>query len=97
MAAADSIPLGEARVYSVNNENVAVFRTRAGDFYAVSAECPHRAGPLADGLVGGTTVICPLHGWKFDLKTGEALFGDCSLKTFPLQIDEQGRIVLLSA
>ncbi len=89
------IPLGEGRVYSVNGENIAVFRTRGGELYAVQAACPHRDGPLADGLVGGTTLICPLHGWKFDLTTGHALFGDCGIKTFPVHVDGDEQIVLL--
>lgn len=92
---ASSIPLGEGRVYSLDGEKIAVFRTRGGEVYAVQAECPHRGGPLADGLLGGTTLICPLHAWKFDLKTGEALFGDCGLKTFPVTIDASEQIVLL--
>ena len=69
-----------------------MFRTPDGrSVYAVQAECPHSGGPLADGLVGGTTLICPLHAWKFDLSTGEALFGDCGLKTYPVRVDESGR------
>jgi nitrite reductase (NADH) small subunit len=90
-----SIPPGEGRVYSVRGEKIAVFRTRGGAFYAVQAECPHRGGPLADGLLGGTTLICPLHAWKFDLTTGRALFGDCGLKTFPVMVDALEQIVLL--
>jgi nitrite reductase (NADH) small subunit len=89
------IPLGEGRVYAVDGEKIAVFRTRAGPVYAVQAECPHRGGPLADGLVGGATLICPLHAWKFDLATGHALFGDCGLKTFPVRVDETEQIILL--
>ena len=91
----DKIPPGEGRVYSVDGENVAVFRTRSGALYATQAACPHRGGPLADGLLGGTTLICPLHGWKFDLKTGQALFGDCGLKTFHVTLDASQQIVLL--
>ena len=81
------IPLGEGRVYEVAGEKVAVFHTRTGQVHAVQAQCPHKAGPLADGLLGGSTLICPLHGWKFDLATGKALFGDCDLKTFPVHLD----------
>jgi nitrite reductase (NADH) small subunit len=92
-----AIPLGEGRTYAVNGENIAVFRTRGGAVYAVQAACPHKGGPLADGLVGGTTLICPLHGWKFDLSTGQALFGDCGVKTFPVRIDEAEQVVLLRA
>jgi nitrite reductase (NADH) small subunit len=89
-----NIPPGEGRVYSVNGENIAVFRTRSGGVYAVQAACPHRGGPLADGLVGGTTLICPLHAWKFDLATGQSLFGDCGIKTFPVHVDSAEQIIL---
>jgi len=91
---ASDIPPGEGRVYQVEGEKIAVFRTRGNEVYAVQAECPHRQGPLADGLLGGSTLICPLHGWKFDLKTGAALFGDCGLKTFPVRVDAGEEIVL---
>ena len=55
-----------------DGRDVAVFRCRSGEVYATEAECPHRGGPLADGLVGSHSVICPLHGFVFDLRTGEA-------------------------
>ena len=58
------IPPGEGRTYEVAGRRVAVFRTRAGQVFATQAECPHRNGPLADGLVGGSTVVCPLHDWR---------------------------------
>jgi nitrite reductase (NADH) small subunit len=89
-----AIPPGEGRVYEAGGEKIAVFRTRAGAVYAVQAACPHKGGPLADGLTGGTTLICPLHGWKFDLSTGNVLFGDCGLKTFAVSLNDSGRIVL---
>ena len=91
----DAIPLGEGRTYSVRGEDVAVFRARSGQLFAVQAACPHRGGPLADGLLGGTTLICPLHAWKFDLKTGQALYGDCGLKTFSVSVDASEQIILL--
>jgi len=89
-----SIPPGEGRNFAPYGERIAVFRTRAGGVFAVQAECPHRGGPLADGLVDGTSVICPLHSWKFDLATGEVLFGGCRVKTYPVRIDETDEIVL---
>lgn len=88
------IPLGEGRSFVACGEKIAVFRTRGGEVFATQAECPHRRGPLADGLVGGTTLICPLHSWKFNLATGEALFGDCGVKTYPVSVDETGEIIL---
>ncbi len=86
--------MGEGRVFSVAGEEIAVFHTRAGQVYAVQAECPHRQGPLADGLVGGTTVMCPLHARKFNLATGEELNGDCPLKTYPIRLTESGEMRL---
>jgi nitrite reductase (NADH) small subunit len=94
LGAAESIPLGEGRNFDLPGEKIAVFHTRKGEVYAVQAECPHRKGPLADGLVGGTTLICPLHSWKFDLTTGQALFGECGLKTYPVRVDESGQMIL---
>jgi nitrite reductase (NADH) small subunit len=92
--AASAIPPGEGRNVEAFGQRIAIFRTRAGDLFAVQASCPHRGGPLADGLVGGTTLICPLHSWKFDLSTGEVLSGECGIKTFPVRVDESGRIRL---
>ena len=89
-----AIPPGEGRNFEVRGERIAVFHTRAGEVFAVQADCPHKGGPLADGLVGGNTLICPLHAWKFDLTTGKPLFGDCALKTFPARVDHENQVFL---
>lgn len=88
------IPAGEGRNFEVAGERIAVFHTRAGHVFATQASCPHKNGPLADGLVGGTTLICPLHGWKFDLSTGEPIMGPCKLKTYSVLLNEHGQLVL---
>jgi nitrite reductase (NADH) small subunit len=88
------IPSGEGRVFPINGLEIAVFHTRSGQVYAVQAECPHRNGPLADGLVGGTTVICPFHARKFDLITGIGLQGDCNLQTYPVRLTDAGEMWL---
>ncbi len=90
----DAIPPGEGRAYDAAGVRVAVFHTRDGRVFAVQAECPHRGGPLADGLIGGGTLICPLHSWKFDLESGAALTGECGLKTYPARVNGAGWIVL---
>ncbi|HKQ68318.1 MAG TPA: Rieske 2Fe-2S domain-containing protein [Polyangiaceae bacterium] len=90
----DAIPKGEGRTFDTGHRKIAVFRTRDGLVFASQAECPHRNGPLADGLLGGHTVICPLHAWKFDLSTGQALNGDCSLKTYAARLTQAGQIVV---
>jgi nitrite reductase (NADH) small subunit len=91
----DRIPLGEARVYRVDGKNVAVFRCRSGEVFATSAECPHRGGPLADGLIGGHSVICPMHGFVFDLRTGEASGRECErLARHRVSITPNGQLTL---
>jgi nitrite reductase (NADH) small subunit len=89
-----SIPEGEGRCFAVAGQRLAVFRGRDGAVFATQADCPHRQGPLADGLLGNGTLICPLHSLKFDLKTGKALNGDCSLQTFPLEVSGAGQLLV---
>ncbi|MEP7190292.1 MAG: Rieske 2Fe-2S domain-containing protein [Roseiflexaceae bacterium] len=91
------IPVGEGRVFDISGLRIAVFHTRGGAVYATQASCPHRGGPLADGLIGGSTLVCPLHAWKFDLATGAALFGDCELATYPARLNEDGDLALTLA
>jgi|SRR5215213_4743793 len=91
------IPIGEGRVFDIGGLRIAVFHTRSGAVYATQASCPHRGGPLADGLIGGSTLVCPLHAWKFDLATGAALFGDCGLTTYPARLNEDGDLALTLA
>jgi nitrite reductase (NADH) small subunit len=89
-----SVPPGEGRTFDVGSCKVAVFHARSGEVFASQAECPHRGGPLADGLVGGRLLVCPLHSWKFDLGTGKAADGQCSLKTYPARLNRAGQIVI---
>lgn len=91
---ASQIPLGEGRTFLVRGDRIAIFRARNGEMFAAEADCPHRAGPLSDGLLGGANLVCPLHGWKFDLRTGQALYGECGLRTWPVRLTEDDEIVL---
>ena len=91
----DRIPPGEGRAYRVNGVEIAVFRMRRGEVYAVQASCPHAGGPLADGLIGGRRVICPLHGHAFDLETGASLRDSCpALRTYSVTLSEAGELLL---
>jgi len=89
-----AIPEGEGRSFDVGKKRVAVFRTRQGGVYATQADCPHKQGPLADGLVGSQTLICPLHSLKFDLTTGRALDGSCQLAVYPARVGANGQVVI---
>jgi nitrite reductase (NADH) small subunit len=94
LAPVSAIPEGEGRTFLVGDSRLAVFRSRAGEVFATQAECPHKGGPLADGLLGGSTLICPLHSQKFDLATGQALSGGCNLKTYPARLSQSGQILV---
>jgi nitrite reductase (NADH) small subunit len=91
----ERIPIGEGRVFVVGDRELAVFRARDGRVFAAQASCPHRSGPLADGLLGGSTVVCPLHGFKFDLATGAPKGNDCrALATYPASVNERGHVLV---
>jgi nitrite reductase (NADH) small subunit len=87
------IPLGEGRAFVVNDTTIAVFRQRDGRLFATNNACPHRGGPLADGIVGGGKVICPFHAWKIDLETGQCQGENVTIQTYPVQVVD-GRIIV---
>ena len=70
------IPRLGSRVVEFDGREIAIFRTASDDSFAVANSCPHKGGPLADGIVHGTSVTCPLHNWTIDLKSGEAVAPD---------------------
>jgi nitrite reductase (NADH) small subunit len=90
----DLIPPGEGRAFRIGADDVAVFRTRAGALYGVQATCPHRAAPLADGMVGGGRVVCALHSLVFDLADGRCLSApSCGdLRTYPVTVGPDGEV-----
>jgi len=90
----DAVPIGEGRAYSIDGLTIAVFRPRDGRLYALENRCPHRGGPLADGIVGVGTVICPLHGWKFELASGRCLNDAATVRNYPVVLVD-GRMLLL--
>ena len=72
----DEIPVLGARVIRTGQEDISVFRNDAGEVFALHDKCPHRGGPLSQGIVHGRSVTCPLHNWKIDLTSGEAIAPD---------------------
>ncbi|KNG95118.1 nitrite reductase small subunit NirD [Pseudaestuariivita atlantica] len=87
------IPLRGARKVRTAMGCVAVFRTGENQVFAATDTCPHRGGPLSEGIVHGTGVTCPLHNWVFDLQTGQARGEDAAITTFPVQVRD-GRILI---
>jgi nitrite reductase (NADH) small subunit len=85
VGAVDEIPIGEGRTFAVNGAQIAVFRLRDGSLRAIDAVCPHKGGPLADGLADDRVVVCPLHGYTFDTSTGlEAGGTTMSVRSYPV-------------
>jgi nitrite reductase (NADH) small subunit len=72
---------------------VAVFRPRSGGIFALGHRCPHRQGPLADGIIGEGKVVCPLHGHKFDLESGRGSEKHECVRTFEVW-EQDGEIIL---
>jgi nitrite reductase (NADH) small subunit len=68
----DDIPALGARTVETSIGEVAVFRTGSGEVFALVNRCPHKGGPLSEGIVHGRKVACPLHNWVIDLNTGAA-------------------------
>jgi len=91
----DDLPLCEGRVYAVQGHQVAVFRLRDGSLRALDAVCPHRGGPLADGLMDDRVVVCPLHGHIYELDTGcDIDDSGLSVTTYSVHTDSAGTIHL---
>lgn len=93
----DQIPLRGARVVKTHLGCVAIFRPAEDEVFATSDRCPHKGGPLSEGIVHGRSVTCPLHNWVFSLETGQAQgVDDGQLETYAVRV-EAGRIMLDSA
>ena len=88
------IPVRGARVIRTGIGCVALFRTGADEIFAIDDTCPHKKGPLSEGIVHGKAVTCPLHNWVISLETGLVNAPDeGSVQTYPVRVDE-GRILL---
>lgn len=90
----DDIPRQGARLVRTAQGCVAVFRTADDRVFALDDRCPHKGGPLSEGIVHGTAVTCPLHNWVFDLNTGHAQGADDgAVGTYAVRV-QGGRILI---
>ena len=91
------IPLGLGRSFEVAGKVIAVFKTREGEVFAVDGVCPHKNGPLADGMVVGRQVVCPLHAYRFEARTGDCdQAGICSIGTYPVEVEGDAVFVVVA-
>lgn len=94
VCALTDIPQLGSRVVAHASGDIAVFRNTEDEVFAVHDRCPHKGGPLSQGIVFGKKVACPLHSWNIDLTTGEAIAPDhgCT-RSFEVKV-EAGQIYL---
>jgi len=90
----EDIPKLGSRVVSNKDGPIAIFRTADDRVFALRDKCPHRGGPLSQGIVHGDFVTCPLHGWNIALETGDALAPDVGCAPRITVRVEAGRIQL---
>ena len=72
----DDIPRQGSRVVNTPQGEIALFRSVDDRVFALNNRCPHKGGPLSQGIVHGTRVTCPMHNWVIDLETGSAVAPD---------------------
>ena len=89
----EKVPLGQGFCFIVGGEEIAIFRQRDAKLFATQNRCPHRQGPLSEGVIGAGKVICPLHAHKFDLCTGQGPNPEECLRTYEVR-DVKGEILL---
>lgn len=91
----NDIPAQGARVIRTDKGDIAIFRTQEGEIFALRDKCPHKGGPLSQGIVHGKKVACPMHNWNINLDSGIAVAPDegCAA-TYPVKIN--GDSIMLS-
>lgn len=83
----EDVPRRGARVVRTPRGEIAVFRTGSDELFALDNRCPHRGGPLSEGIVHGHAVTCPLHNWVVDLASGDAAAPDIGCVTaYPVAV-----------
>ncbi len=85
----DEIPALGSRVVRRPSGDIALFRTEGDKVFALDNKCPHKGGPLSDGIVHGCRITCPLHNWVMELETGKAVGPDQGeTRTWPIKVED---------
>ncbi|HST93294.1 MAG TPA: nitrite reductase small subunit NirD [Microvirga sp.] len=94
IGAVEDVPVLGSRVVQAPGGDIAVFKAADGTLFALRDRCPHKGGPLSQGIVHGHSVTCPLHNWVISLASGEAQGADkgCT-PTIPVEV-RSGRILI---
>ena len=92
------IPQRGARCVDTPSGKIAVFRTAEDHVFAIDDHCPHKGGPLSQGIIHGASVTCPLHNWVISLETGKALGADeGAVRTIPVKVEGEQLFIALDA
>ena len=84
----DEIPPLGSRVVASQHGDIAIFRMANDEVFAIHDKCPHKGGPLSQGIVSGKVVTCPLHSWKIQLRDGQVVPPDVGcVKHFATRVD----------
>jgi len=89
----EKVPLGQGFCFIVDGQEIAVFRQRDGRVFATQNRCPHKQGPLSEGIIGNGEVVCPLHAHRFDMAKGGGSEKHECVKTYKVVVNN-GQIVL---
>lgn len=92
----DDVPVRGSRVIATEQGNIAIFKAADGRIFALWDKCPHKGGPLSQGIVHGDSVTCPLHNWVIGLETGEVKGPDqgCARK---VEVQLEGSSIFIAA
>jgi len=91
VAAVSDLKSGDAKTVEVKGMQIALYNVN-GNFYASTNVCPHRSGPLGEGMLDGEVITCPLHGWQFNVKSGEyVVVPAIKIETYETKI-ENGKV-----
>ncbi len=89
VSSVEDIPRLGARVVTTTEGDIALFRTADDEVFALRDKCPHKGGPLSQGIVFGKKVACPLHNWNISLEDGNAVAPDVGCaKSYPVKIKD---------
>jgi nitrite reductase (NADH) small subunit len=89
VAKKSEIPEDTGKLVEVQGTDVALFKGEGGKVCAIHPRCPHQGGPLEEGGIHGNLVMCPWHGWEFDVTTGKCSFNE-SIKVPVFKVKEEG-------
>ncbi|WP_245621769.1 nitrite reductase small subunit NirD [Sedimenticola selenatireducens] len=91
----DEIPRLGSRVVRTATDEIAIFRAADDSVFALSNRCPHKQGPLSEGILHGHRVTCPLHNWVIELENGEAVAPDVGCaRSYPVRLE--GETIMLA-